>query len=494
MEANALQKLNGQVFTPTHIVRNMLDYCGYCSSLILGKHLIDNSCGAGAFLTEAADRYCAAFLQHSSNKEQLAYELQTYLHGIEIEPVAVTLCRKNLDQVARKWGLNAVQWNIQEADALTVTSYHHKMDYVVGNPPYVRVHNLQDKYKAVKQFHFAQNGMTDLYLVFYEIGLQMLNSTGKLCYIAPSSWLNSLAGIGLRQYICTHTTLAELIDLGHYQPFENATAYTLIALFEQEHNSNTFAYSHYDAPTNTKQLVDNLTIDEIAIDKEFYLASHTDLQQLRKIKQTHPQHCIVKNGFATLADDFFITNLPFDDYCIPILKASTGKWYRGLFPYDAQGNPISWDTLCQTPAIKAYYLQHQTELLKGRTTHQCADWYLYGRTQALRDVSKNKIAVNTIIKDTNSLKLNLVPAGSGLYSGLYLLTKHSLQEIEAILRTEAFINYLRMLKKYKSGGYYTFNSKDLEQYLNYHLSLYENNEHPLPARQQSLFECLNECL
>ena len=32
------------------------------------------------------------------------------------------------------------------------------------------------------------------------------------------------------------------------------------------------------------------------------------------------------------------------------------------------------------------------------------------------------------------------------------------------------VNYVKLLKNYKSGGYYTFASKDLEQYLNYKLS------------------------
>lgn len=35
-------------------------------------------------------------------------------------------------------------------------------------------------------------------------------------------------------------------------------------------------------------------------------------------------------------------------------------------------------------------------------------------------------------------------------------------------KTEEFLNYVKALKKYKSGGYYTFSSKDLENYLNWY--------------------------
>ena len=97
-------------------------------------------------------------------------------------------------------------------------------------------------------------------------------------------------------------------------------------------------------------------------------------------------------------------------------------------------------------------------------------WYLFGRTQALKDVSKMKYAINTIIKDINSIRLESVPKGSGLYSGLYILTDIEFDTIRQLILSDDFIKYIKLLKNYKSGGYYTFASKDLEQYLNYKLS------------------------
>ena len=40
----------GQVFTPQYLVEEMLDYAGYKNTAIIEKHIIDNSCGDGAFL------------------------------------------------------------------------------------------------------------------------------------------------------------------------------------------------------------------------------------------------------------------------------------------------------------------------------------------------------------------------------------------------------------------------------------------------------------
>jgi transposase len=76
--------------------------------------------------------------------------------------------------------LSGCQYSVDE-----VLRYDNQMDFVIGNPPYVRVHNLDDSYDSVKSFSFANGGMTDLYLVFFEKGFQMLKPGGKLCYITP---------------------------------------------------------------------------------------------------------------------------------------------------------------------------------------------------------------------------------------------------------------------------------------------------------------------
>jgi hypothetical protein len=68
------------------------------------------------------------------------------------------------------------------------------MDYVVANPPYVRIHNLQENFDIVRNYEFAQSGMTDLFIVFYELGFKMLNANGKLVCITPSSFYSSVAG------------------------------------------------------------------------------------------------------------------------------------------------------------------------------------------------------------------------------------------------------------------------------------------------------------
>ena len=462
-------KTYGRVYTPKFLVDTILDHTEYNSyENIVGKHIIDNSCGNGAFLTEIVNRYCKVF---NGTIEELAEHLQTYIHGIEIDKDERDKCIVNLNKVVSLYGISSVKWDVLCADTLSVSSYNSNMDYVVGNPPYVRVHNLESSYENVKTYKFANGGMTDLYLVFFEIGFNMLKPNGQMCYITPSSWLNSVAADNLRRYIINAQNLTSLIDLEHFQAFDKITTYTLISHFKRSHNRNSFNYYTYNSKDNCCDFVECLSLQDAYIDSCFYLGRKRDLAMLSNIKTTKcPKYVSVKNGFATLADKVFIGDFDFTEGTIDILKASTGKWSKCIYPYDKKGKPLPLKDFMNNTEAYNHLLSHQDKLSKSRDIEDDKFWYLFGRTQALKDVSKVKYAINTLIKDKGSIKLECVPLGAGIYSGLYILTDIEFETIKQLVYSEDFINYVKLLKNYKSGGYYTFASKDLEQYLNYKLS------------------------
>lgn len=489
-EKQNLVKHSGQVFTPVFLVKNILDICHYTGTDILQKHIIDNSCGDGAFLCEIVERYCSAYLQTGTDRHILKSHLEQYIHGIELEQEAYENCLYNLNLIVHKYQIEGVQWDVMHQDALTIARFDGAMDFVVGNPPYVRVHNLNTQYQNVKRFYFANAGMTDIYLVFFEIGFRMLNSTGRLCYITPSSWLNSVAATNMRAYILAKKTLCTLVDLGHYQPFVGATTYTLISYFDKAHTNEIVNYYLYDEQEHKPKQWQQVHLEDISIEGKFYLAAKQELQMLKQIRSiTIRKWCVVKNGFATLADNVFIGDLPFSEYTIPILKASTGKWSRAFFPYDKNGKPLSQDILFRNVVIKTYMETRKATLLKGKAESTNPEWYLYGRTQALKDVYAYKIAINTIIKDMDSIRLEPVPDGSGVYSGLYMLTNVPFSILESLIKSDCFIRYIHTLKCYKSGGYYTFNSKDLEKYINYQIGNYADTTNLIPIEQSRLSQC-----
>lgn len=462
----------GQVFTPQFIVDEMLDYINYRGASIINKHIIDNSCGDGAFLEPIVERYCEASFKTGYDKTSIKHGLETYIHGIDSDSRVYQQCIINLEKTAQKYGIENVKWDIYNQSALSINRFNGCMDFVVGNPPYVRVHNLDSSYSEVKQYKFANGGMTDLYLAFFELGFNMLSPNGKLCYITPSSWLNSLAANNMRQYVFEKKNLVSLTDLEHFQPFEGATAYTIISLFANDKNSSEFDYYIFNGKSCHREFCDRLSIDTCLIDSCFYLSDNTHLKVINEVKSgTYPKSVLVKNGFATLADSVFIgDNVPKSKITIRVLKASTGKWHLCLFPYDKKGKLLPPNIALAEPEVAKYFDKHKTELLKGRNDYPT--FYEFGRTQALTDVWKDKIAINTLLRTQNDLKIESVKPGEGVYSGLYIVSslKISIDDIKKILISNDFAKYVSLLKKYRSGGYYTFNSKDLQQYINHYIT------------------------
>ena len=465
----ALLKKRGKFYTPKFLVEIILDYVGYGIGQISCKHVIDNSCGDGAFLTEVTKRYCDDFVKsHAVNgffdTGLLAKELSTYIHGIEISKIECDKCKENLSAIAFKYGVDNVIWDIECSDAMIVNRFNQKMDFVVGNPPYVRVHNLEKSYDTVKNFSFARKGMTDLYIVFFELCFNMLSPTGRMCVITPSSWFTSKAGFVLRSYINFHKNLSGIIDLEHFQAF-NATTYTAISRFDKCKHTE---IEYLTLNENGVASHGTLCYDEFVINNNFYFLNKERLLELKSIRNCScKKYARVKNGFATLADKVFISDFGFDDLVIDVVKASTGQWHKCLFPYMCDGRPLTENELKTHKQAYAYLLRYKGRLLKGIKDGSSSSWFLYGRTQAIKDVFKRKIAVNSIIKETDSIKLVEVGSGKGVYGGLYILTNLSIKQLERLLVCDDFINYVKALKNYKSGGYYTFSSKDLELYLNY---------------------------
>lgn len=460
------EKLKGRFYSPQYIVDNILNLSGYHGQTILKKHAIDNSCGDGAFLVAMVNRYCKEFLQYCSDLQSLSEELSNYIHGIEIEETECRKCIENLNRTVEQYGLNCVKWDVICADALSVDKYNGKMDFVLGNPPYVRVHNLGSSFDSIKKFSFSKNGMTDLYIVFYEIGLKMLNESGILGYITPSSFFNSLAGKYLRSHLVQNNLIDKIVDLKHFHAF-TATTYTAITILKNNRKIRTTEYYQFENKNDFPYYIDALSVDDYYIGSNFYFADKKSLSELNTILSFRvKKDCFaVKNGFATLADNFFIGNFDFDEFTIPVVKASTGKQYKCIFPY-SRGKLIPYQELTEKLQIKEYYEKGKERLL-NRSLGENGIWYGFGRTQGINDVYRCKYSINALIKAPVDLKLIKCDKGVGVYSGLYILTEVKESELREMLYSDDFISYVSLLGKYKNGGYYTFSSKDLKKYLEY---------------------------
>jgi len=466
-------KNKGQIYTPEYLVNIILDQANYVSGNINKKHVIDNSCGNGQFMLNIIDRYINDFLKTSSNLSQLKIELETYIHAIEIDEVELSKCIARCDALTASYGIRDVAWDFISGDTLQINKFDHKMDFVVGNPPYVRVHNLNDNLNKVKNYLFGNGGMTDLYIVFYEIGIKMLNDTGVLTYITPSSFFTSIAGKNIRNYFLDNNLIHSVCDLKHFQAFHLATTYTAIVCLKKNLQHNQVQYYEFNEKTRTPIYIENLSISDYTINGNFYFSNKSNLRMLKKILcNLRTADISVKNGFATLNDNVFINDFDFDsEFIIPVIKGSRAKWTQIFYPYDKKGNLLSESQLKKDSKLYNYLISNKKELL-NRSGEKDMDkyWYAFGRSQGIKDTYKNKISINTLIRNTQDLKIVDVPAGAGVYGGLYIISDTlTIDEIKNALLDNEFGTFISLLGKYKNGGCYTFSSKDVKAYLDYKL-------------------------
>jgi adenine-specific DNA-methyltransferase len=451
------KKSLGQIYTPIPIIGKMLNLVQEGSTLIR-KHIIDNSCGDGRFLINTLYQL-ASNLASLTDAEKKEY-LETYIHGIELDEEAYRKTLNNLDSFAKDiLHINEnVNWDILNCDALSCHQFDGRMDIVIGNPPYVRVHNLECDLSGCT---FTEEGMSDLYLAFYELGFRMLSENGQLCYITPSSWYTSVAGGRMRDYIREQNNLDKIIDFGSEVIFEGVSTYVSITHFKKNTEINTICFEDIQ---NEKEYT--LSLSEATIDGNFYFSDKETLSLLKEVfkKKDGKKRYTVKNGYATLADDLFI-NTPVSGNCtIKVLKSSTGKQYNCIYPYKEDATLLTEEEFKEkSPEEYEYLFSKQEDLLKRKTEYP---WYAFGRTQALKDTYREKYAVSNLINSTSGPRMTFVAKGTGVYSGLYVISNGDITNLPQILDTDAFRNYVISLRKYKSGGYYTFSSKDLENYLN----------------------------
>jgi predicted type IV restriction endonuclease len=106
-------------------------------------------------------------------------------------------------------------------------------DAVIGNPPYVRVQAMKQWAPEAVAFYktayaSAAKGNYDLYVVFIERGLQLLNEHGLFGYICPHKFMNAKYGEGIRRIITEGRHVTRLVHFGDAQVFDGATTYTCL--------------------------------------------------------------------------------------------------------------------------------------------------------------------------------------------------------------------------------------------------------------------------
>lgn len=482
-----MNKNLGQVFTPHWIVAIMLDCIGYKGQSILTKTIMEPSFGDGAFLKEIVQRYIEAAMKEGWSPNKIRRGLEASIYGIEIDELYYRDALLHLDRLCADYGITGVSWQLLNGNTLTVQDFYGQMDYVVGNPPYVRIHNMEESLRNYLKTNYltCQKGTIDLYVAFFELGIQMLNEAGKLSFITPNSFMYNKSADYFRTYIEDNLYLHSLINFSSTKIFEAAT-YTAITTLTKSKNP-TFDYFEYIE--DQIHFVDTLSLEDYR-NQEWNLSSLENQNFIRRFTTgNYPLSaiCNTQYGFTTMRDKIYISKdvevldegyVLFKGHKVErevlrkIIKGSVANSPADhsylLFPYTYnEGYEIVHESLFKElyPYAYAYLSLHKEELLKRDMDKNYTAWYQFGRSQGLSNMHKEKLVVKHIVRnaDKGQVQILRLPADTYVYSGIFI-TGDNLEKVQQILESEEFFKYVCLTGKDMSGGYKTITTKMIKQF------------------------------
>jgi len=117
-------------------------------------------------------------------------------------------------------------------------------DILIGNPPYINANALKkmygtDKYDELKSGYETAKGTIDIYILFYELGINILKDHGVLSYINPNRYLSASYGEELRRFIHKRTQLVSLADYSGIKVFKEASTYPVVTILQKDANEQT---------------------------------------------------------------------------------------------------------------------------------------------------------------------------------------------------------------------------------------------------------------
>ncbi len=228
---------HGVVLTKNHIVQLILDLASYNTKRNLTKlRLLEPSCGEGAFLIEAVRRLLRSAKRHRVPAVRLTDAIRAYdIDNISVVNTRGAVCGVLIESGAdRATAETLVAAWIRQGDFL-LAPINERFDVVVGNPPYVRIEQLDPQLQALYRSRFETLfDRADLYVAFIERSLELLSPAGLLSFICADRWTMNRYGAPLRSLIAREYGVRVYVDLHQASPFESdVIAYPSIFVFER---------------------------------------------------------------------------------------------------------------------------------------------------------------------------------------------------------------------------------------------------------------------
>ncbi len=188
-------------------------------------------------------------------------------------------------------------------------------DAVIGNPPYVRPHKIESRFKEYYwKTYSGYVKKSDLYCCFLEKSLQLLHETGQFGMIVSNSWLRLDSFEKIRRMILYETSVSSIIDFTN-NVFADAAVKTNILLLSKPHRTDNVARTAItSAPVDLTQLEFrrlNQSLFESTYKHIFDLSIQEEHEavkkRMRNVGQALGQLFSLSFGLKTGDDSLFLT-------------------------------------------------------------------------------------------------------------------------------------------------------------------------------------------
>ena len=398
--------------------------------------------------------------------------------------------------------VNPFDWQREFPEAVAAGG----VDVVMGNPPYIRIQTMQEWAPKEVQYygrHYAaaSKGNYDIYVVFVERALQLLNERGRMGYILPHKFFQAQYGQALRQLIAAGKHLAGVVHFGDQQVFAGATTYTCL-LFLEKAARNSFRFveaNDLDSWRLRGEGAEGEVSAERATGKNWNFAVRRGGELFERLSEMPVRLGDVAHTFVgtqTSADTIFVLeDCSRDGDCIvgtcketgdkvrlessvvkPFLRGKDIRRYEPpktatmmLCPYvieQAQFWLMTEEALSRAyPLAYGYLKKHKAMLMareKGR--FRGANWFAFGYPKSMTLFQRPKL----VVPDYNNMA-SFTFDGEGYFykTGYGIISLDGAQEsllyLLGLLNTRLLFDYLVRVGTTLRGGYVRFWTQFIEQ-------------------------------
>ncbi|MFA8300552.1 MAG: class I SAM-dependent DNA methyltransferase [Hyphomicrobiales bacterium] len=493
--------VTGAIYTPKNIREYIIE-----NSLAVNNNIskdfkiADIACGCGSFLIDSAKRI------KQDNKISYFEIFKKHIHGLDIQEYSITRTKLLLTLLAllenedcKEFEFNLFVGNTLSFNWAEKLEGFKGFDIIIGNPPYVCSRNISTESKdLLRNWSVCNSGHPDLYIPFFQIGLENLSDKGILGYITMNTFFKSINGRALRDYFQKNQFAIKIIDFGNNQIFQSKSTYTCICFISKTSSSFIQVAQSDNLLKNIKY--HKINYASINAYKGWNLIQNTIIDKIEKTGIPFGNLYKTRNGIATLKNNIYIFD-PIDednDYYY-LQNGQTYKIEKGIcrniinpnkftriktvssikrkiiFPYEYHEKRVSLldENYVKENYPKAYkYLLDKRNILftrdKGKGKY--LNWYAYGRNQSLEKL-KYKLFFPHIAQTSPNFIINN-DEDLLFYNGLAVITNSNkeLKFLKKLMASKLFWLYIKYSSKPYGSGYYSLSKNYIKNFGVYNFS------------------------